>query len=69
MYHFELHSVQTSEDVALANSGGLLKDSSPTCILCREQILFGGGYVIVAEDAHMVSCQKCLGLALEGIVV
>lgn len=77
MKHIEVHVVETPDDLHLAHQAGLLEvDDTPfiiACGFCETLIVLARNdapaHIVLAGNSQAITCDKCLGLALETFMV
>ena len=77
MKHIEVHVIESPHDLHLATTAGLLEDvDTPliiTCGLCESLVVLGNNdapaHVVLAGKSQAITCDKCLGLALQTFIV
>lgn len=68
MQHVELHLIKsTPEDLRLAQLAGLIDSEINTCQMCSTKLVFM--YVLVSEDHSITSCEYCLKVALNAVML
>lgn len=77
MKHIEVHVVESPHDLELAITAGLLEDGDTpfiiSCGLCQTLILLNHdappAHIVLAGNSQAITCDKCLGLALNTFMV
>ena len=68
MQHVELHLIKSTPEVLrLAQLAGLIGSEINTCQMCSTKLVFM--YVLVSEDHSITSCEYCLKVALNAVML